>query len=244
MAADTSNLSRLPSLVRVMAEPEISSTSYSGPPESDSCTIILQTGQSLTHPVDPTGFHVTYGMSEVQEKRSLPDKLDNIIGHSSEAPASNSSAAKTRANVEATSGSSLNLEFARINRHKQFRKPEKPKLQFILPNSKGSQDHDNPVAGEVFKSSTLGSFFSLVCNRGSQPCDSVECLTFRYNWGSREAFTVEKNLNDEIWEELKERVRDTFKNDREKFCKRAKWQIWIELGDTTNLEDEEEEDDW
>jgi hypothetical protein len=72
-------------------------------------------------------------------------------------------------------------------------KPAKPKLQFILQNSKGGLDHDRPISRNVFQAYNICDFFKLACSRAGKSDGSVACLTFRYNWGERDAFVVVRN---------------------------------------------------
>jgi len=124
-------------------------------------------------------------------------------------------------------------------------KPQKPKLSYILPSSRGGLDHDDPLPRETFLGCNISEFFRVVANRAGKSDASLTCLTFTYNWGEREAFVVNKFKGDQYWEEIKERVKGTFLKTRNSMKKKTRFELWVECGDTTNLDEvEEEDDDW
>jgi len=123
--------------------------------------------------------------------------------------------------------------------------PPKPKrLQYIVQNTRGALDHDNALPREIFLASTISEFFNHVATRTGTSDRFLTQLTFIYNWGERDAFVVNKFGGDQYWEDIKERVKGTFLDARNSMKKRTKFELWIKCGDTTNLDDAEEDDDW
>jgi hypothetical protein len=123
-------------------------------------------------------------------------------------------------------------------------KPLKPKLRYILQNTRAVLDFDNPLSGEIFRTYNISEFFNVVASRAGKADATLTCLTFVFNWGKREAFVVKKYGGDQYWEDIKERVKGTFLDARNSMKKRTKFELWIKCGDTTNLDDAEEDDDW
>jgi hypothetical protein len=123
-------------------------------------------------------------------------------------------------------------------------KPGKPKLRYILQNSRGVLDFDNALSNEIFRTSSISDFFNVVASRAGKSDGSLTCLTFVFNWGEREAFVVSRYGGDQYWEDMKERVKGTFLDARNSMKKRTKFELWIKCGDTTNLDAAEEDDDW
>ncbi|CZR65244.1 uncharacterized protein PAC_15144 [Phialocephala subalpina] len=125
------------------------------------------------------------------------------------------------------------------------------RLQFILENSKRSPDYDNPLPDSDFRTLSLLEFFALFCQRGSRAREAISHLTFQYNWGHRDSFVVKAPWVDEIgekeegrkeevnWEEIKERVRDTFLMAKDRYEKRVRFQVWV-----IGPEDENEDEEW
>jgi hypothetical protein len=62
-------------------------------------------------------------------------------------------------------------------------------------------------------------------------------------WGERDAFVVNRSGSDEYWEEIKERVKDTFIVAGKEIKKRRKFQLRVKCGDTTNSEETEDDND-
>ncbi|CZR65281.1 uncharacterized protein PAC_15181 [Phialocephala subalpina] len=107
------------------------------------------------------------------------------------------------------------------------------RLQFILENSKRSPDYDNPLPDSDFRTLSLLEFFALFCQRGSRAREATSHLTFQYNWG-------QEGRKEEVdWEEIKERVRDTFLIAKDKYEKRVRFQVWV-----IGPEDENEDEEW
>jgi hypothetical protein len=155
-----------------------------------------------------------------------------------------------RSTPYALKGESLNLSFdidTALVKSAQMGppgKPSKPKLRYILQNSRGVLDYDSPLSGEIFRTSNITEFFNVVASRAGKSDQSLAYLTFIYNWGEREAFVVKKFGGDQYWEEIKERVKGTFLDARNSMKKRTKFELWIKCGDTTNLDEADEDDDW
>ncbi|KUJ14092.1 uncharacterized protein LY89DRAFT_784879 [Mollisia scopiformis] len=120
------------------------------------------------------------------------------------------------------------------------------RLTFILENQKRSADHDNPLSASDFRSLSITDFFTLFCERSGRDREKTEYLIFKYNWGYRDSFVVKEVGNEVEWEEIKERVRDTFFMARDRAAglglKRSgsvkgKWQVWV-------MGPEEEDEEW
>jgi hypothetical protein len=154
-----------------------------------------------------------------------------------------------RSSPYALSGSSLNLPFdadtalVKSTKTAAADKPSKPKLFYILPNSRGVLDHENPLPRETWWACDLAGFFNLVAHRAGKPDGSLECLTFTYNWAPQEPFVVHRLGGNQYWDEIRERVKGTFLKTRNSTKKRTKFELWIECGDTTNLDEVDEEDE-
>ncbi|KAE9372634.1 hypothetical protein N431DRAFT_483390 [Stipitochalara longipes BDJ] len=156
-----------------------------------------------------------------------------------------------RSSPYALSGVSLNIPFStdtalvKVARTAPPAKPTKPQLHYILPKPTGGLDHDVPLPRADFIDSKLSEFFKTVARKAGKPDESCSCLTFTYNWGGREAFVVKRYGGDQYWEEIKERVKGTFLKARNSMPKRtARFELWVECGDTTNMDEVEEEEDW
>ncbi|KAE8441466.1 hypothetical protein EG329_004922 [Mollisiaceae sp. DMI_Dod_QoI] len=111
------------------------------------------------------------------------------------------------------------------------------RLSFILENSKRSPDHDNHLSAETFRSSSINEFFALFCERSGRDRAATTYLTFKYNWGYRDSFTVKEYGNEVHWEEIKERVKDTFLMARDRLRRHARFQVWV-------MGPEEEDEEW
>ena len=156
-----------------------------------------------------------------------------------------------RSSPYALSGASLNLPFnadsalVRSTHVGTPGKPTKPKLHFILPNSRGSLDRVDTLPRKTFQACNISEFFRLVAARAGKSDRSLTCLTFTYNWAPEEPFVINRFESDHYWEEIKERVQDTFLKIRNSMKKRTRFELWVECGDSTNLDEvEEEDDDW
>lgn len=116
--------------------------------------------------------------------------------------------------------------------------PKPKRLTFILENANRSPDHDNPLPADIFRSSSISQFFDLFCQRSGRSRETTNYLTFKYNWGGRDSFVVKEQGNEVDWEEIKERVKDTFlmARDRVSNRKQLRFQVWV-----MGPEDEDEE---
>jgi hypothetical protein len=148
-------------------------------------------------------------------------------------------------------GSSLNLPFdadtalvKSTPKATADKPPEKPKLHYILPSFNGGLDHNNPLPRETWWACNISQFFNVVTSRAGRPQESFSCLTFTYNWGEVETFVVHRFEGDQYWEEIKQRVKGKFLKARNSIKKRTtRFELWVECGDTTNLDDVQEDDD-
>ena len=146
-----------------------------------------------------------------------------------------------RSSPYSLSGSSLDTALARMPPPD---KPSKPKsLFYILPNSRGVLDHENALPRERWWECNLSEFFSVVASRAEKPDASLTCLTFTYNWAPQQPFVVHRHGGDQYWDEIRERVKATFLKTRNATKKRVRFELWIECGDKTNLDEVEEEED-
>lgn len=122
----------------------------------------------------------------------------------------------------------------------------KAKLHFVFEDSKDAQD--NPVSVDVFRNSSLPEFFNLASSKAFRPMGMVDCLTFRYTWGTLDAFVISRAASDEDWAKIKKKVRNKFVIAREDLRnKDIDFEVWVTCGDTTkevsNLE-KEKDDEW
>jgi hypothetical protein len=123
--------------------------------------------------------------------------------------------------------------------------PPKPNLlHYIVQNSRGALDYDNELPREKFLDSTISEFFDYVATRTGKSAGSLTQLTFIYNWGQREAFVVRRYGGDQYWGKIKERVKGTFLDARNSMKKRTEFELWIKCGDTTNLDDVDQDVVW
>jgi hypothetical protein len=154
-----------------------------------------------------------------------------------------------RTSPYALSGSFLSLPFnadttmVKSTQVTRQGEPHKPILNYILPSARGGLDHEDPLPRETFRACNISEFFNIVAARAGKSDRSLTCLTFTYNWGERESFTISKFVGDQYWEEVKERVKGKFLKTRNATKRMTRFELWVECGDTTNL-DEVEEDDW
>jgi len=143
----------------------------------------------------------------------------------------------------ALSGESLNIPFSTDTAPPS--KPAKPQLLYIVPNSRGALDYDHPLPRTEFVDSNLSELFKTIARRAGKPTESLSCLTFTYNWGKREAFVVDRYGGDAYWEGIRERVKGNFLKARNSMPNRTlNFEMWIECGDTTKMDEVEEDDDY
>lgn len=164
-----------------------------------------------------------------QESALTPTSLSNVDVRQS-TPVGNKPCTLSDSKLPFRSGSTATPEPSSASKWKR--------LTFILENINRSPDHDNPLAADVFRSSTMSQFFDLFCQRSGRNRQSTNYLTFKYNWGGRDSFIVKEKGNEVDWEEIKERVRDTFlmARDRVSNKKQVRFQVWV-----MGPEDEDEE---
>jgi hypothetical protein len=156
-----------------------------------------------------------------------------------------------RSSPYALLGSSLNLPFnadtALVKSARMAppgKGPEKQILHYILPSSKGGLDHKNALPREAWWGCNLSEFFNVVASRAGRPEGSFSCLTLTYNWAVTESFVVNKFEGDQYWEEIRQRVKAKFLKARNSMKKKIpKFELWVECGDTTNIDEVDEEDD-
>ena len=154
-----------------------------------------------------------------------------------------------RTSPYALSGSSLSLPFnadtamVKSTQVTLQGEPHKPILHYVLPSARGGLDHEDTLPRETFRACNISEFFNIVATRAGKSDRSLTCLTLTYNWGERESFTISKFVGDQYWEEVKERVKGKFLKTRNATKRTTRFELWVECGDTTNL-DEVEEDDW
>jgi len=156
-----------------------------------------------------------------------------------------------RSTPYALKGSSLNVPFdvhTTLIKSTEMVTPSQPPkpnlLHFIVQNSRGALDYDNELPREEFLDSTISEFFNYVATRTGKSAGSLTQLTFIYNWGQREAFVVKRYGGDQYWEKIKERVKGTFLDARNSMKKRTEFELWIKCGDTTNLDDVDQDVVW
>lgn len=147
-------------------------------------------------------------------------------------------------------GSSLNLPFdadtALIKSTPKLaaEKPsKKPELHYILPSFNGGLGHDNALRRETWWACNMSQFFNVVASRAGRPQGSFSCLTLTYNWDV-ESLVVHRFEGDQYWEEIKQRVKAKFLKARKSIKKKTtRFELWVECGDTTNLDDVQDDDD-
>ena len=151
-----------------------------------------------------------------------------------------------RTSPYALSGSSLCLPFnadtamVKSTQVTQQGEPHKPILHYVLPSAKGGLDHEDTLPRETFRACNISEFFNIVATRAGKSDRSLTCLTLTYNWGERESFTISKFVGDQYWEEVKERVKGKFLKTRNATKRMTRFELWVECGDTTNLDEVEE----
>jgi hypothetical protein len=155
-----------------------------------------------------------------------------------------------RSSPYALFGSSLNLPFntdTALVKSTQMAPPDKPEkktLHYILPRPKGGLDHKNALPRETWWACNLSEFFNVVAIRAGRPEGSFSCLTLTYNWAVTESFVVNKFEGHQYWEEIRQRVKAKFLKARNSMKKTIpKFELWVECGDTTNMDEVDEEDD-
>jgi hypothetical protein len=141
------------------------------------------------------------------------------------------SPSKSNSWPSSTRSSSGNLT-AHEKSSKTVNRNGKARLHFIFEDSKAAQDH--PVSAEIFRSANILDFFDLVCAKAFKPQGVVSCLTFRYTWGTLDAFVVDRTAGQEHWMSIKRRVRNKFLIAREDVRNKGiDFEVWVTCGDTT-----------
>lgn len=123
----------------------------------------------------------------------------------------------------------------------------KAKLHFIFEDSKDAQE--NPLSADVFRNSSLPGFFDLVIGKAFRKQGDVSCLTFRYTWGTLDAFVIGRKASEDDWMAVKRKVRNKFLIAREDVRNKGiDFEVWVTCGDTTKevsvVDKAEDEDDW
>jgi len=202
---------------------------------------------------------------ELEQICNIPKQLSPAVMNSSsmaQSPASLQSDAtldeiedtppmlEKRTSPHALFGSSLNLPFdadtALIKSTPKLaadKPPKKPELHYILPSFNGGLGHDNALPRETWWACNMSQFFNVVASRAGRPQGSFSCLTLTYNWDV-ESFVVHRLEGDQYWEEIKQRVKAKFLKARKSIKKKTtRFELWVECGDTTNLDNVQDDDD-
>jgi hypothetical protein len=212
--------------------------------EASQCDARSPTQTIIAENGDP---HSRYSSSRTVRRETEPGNPPHEIGEKTAALTGNSASDPDRDVSESLSQTdSLASTHQSRTTPNRLDKNGKAKLQFIFEDLKDAQD--NPISAETFRNASLYEFFELVCSKASRRQGPVKCLTFRYTWGTLDAFVIDRTPSEEEWMTLKRKVRNKFLVARENVRnKRFDFEIWVSCGNVVTIfesggnEDEEEE---
>jgi hypothetical protein len=98
-----------------------------------------------------------------------------------------------------------------------------------------SYDLDNPISSSQLLTSSK-EFFTVFSERSGIPLHSLECLTFVFFFGGRNIVVVTKDGGEDEWDRFKERVNRLYCMARERWPEKRNFEIWVDAGDTRDIE--------
>ncbi len=115
-----------------------------------------------------------------------------------------------------------------------------PEICLIFQNSAGNYELKKPVPASKLRESSLSEFFEFFAGRSKVPLESLDCLTFSFFFAGSNVEVLRKQGGEDEWEQLKTNIRRLFGFARKKNPKKRDFAIWVDIGDTTEVEEEED----
>jgi hypothetical protein len=115
-----------------------------------------------------------------------------------------------------------------------------PQITLVLQDQSGNLDFDNLVSVSVLKESSLVTFFDFVKQKTGISNQTLDCLTFRHCFAGSNLKVIHADDDEKVWEGFKGNLRRAFAYARSKLPTKREFDIWVERGDTSG--DNVEED--
>jgi hypothetical protein len=122
----------------------------------------------------------------------------------------------------------------------------KPKIRFVIQNSKGALDFrpGKLLPSSEFRDSGISDFFALYAHRSGMRLETIESLTFTVVFAKNATIAVKKTDNESVWKTVKKRLSSLFSLTRMEDPEETDFEVYIRVGNMRDISDEGEDEDF